>query len=92
MTLQDFFQTTAGVPAPDLRRAMVRALAAEPARTPDALARFYRRVAEQIDVAAVVCRRAPTAPAGRKIVAGARACAGDAQGVPLAQSGAPSSE
>jgi hypothetical protein len=66
MTLQDYFETTAGVPAPELRRAMVRALAAEPARTPDALARFYGRVAEQLDVAAYVRLRVPRTPVVRE--------------------------
>ena len=45
MTLHDFLDATATTPAPVLRRAMVAALAAEPARTPDACHRFYARVA-----------------------------------------------
>jgi len=60
MTLHQFLETTSTVPAPQLRRAMVRALAAEPARTPEALHRFYGRVAEQLDLA-LYMRRTPAA-------------------------------
>ena len=34
MTLHDFLEATATIPAPVLRRALVQALVAEPARTP----------------------------------------------------------
>lgn len=44
MTLDDFMRVTAAIPGPDLRRAIVLALAAEPARTPEARQRFYERV------------------------------------------------
>jgi hypothetical protein len=60
MTLTQFLETTSTVPASQLRLAMVRALAAEPARTPEALHRFYGRVAEQLDLA-LYMRRTPAA-------------------------------
>lgn len=51
MTLRDFLDMTAAVPAPALRRAMVAALAAEPIRTPEAARRFYGRVIDELAVA-----------------------------------------
>ena len=57
MTLHEYLEATTGVPTGALRRAMVRALAAEPARTPGAQHRFYARVLEQLAVAGV-CRDA----------------------------------
>ncbi len=44
MTLEQFMRATAATPGPDLRRAIVLALAVEPARTPAARQRFYERV------------------------------------------------
>jgi hypothetical protein len=48
MTLEQFLNATAGVPEPVLRCAMVAALAAEPARTPEAYHRFYDRVIHEL--------------------------------------------
>lgn len=53
MTLHDFLDATAATPAPVLRRAMVAALATEPARTPNARHRFYARVARELGLAAL---------------------------------------
>jgi len=44
MTLEQFLRATSATPGPDLRRAIVLALAIEPARTPEARQRFYARV------------------------------------------------
>jgi hypothetical protein len=52
MTLDKFLDATADIPAPALRSAMVLALAAEPARTPDAYPRFYDRVMEALGLPA----------------------------------------
>ena len=51
MTLHDFLEATATIPAPVLQRALVQALVAEPARTPAARRRLYARVTEHLDVA-----------------------------------------
>jgi hypothetical protein len=51
MTLEQFLRTTAATPGPDLRRAIVRALAIEPARTPGARRRFYTRVVRLVAAA-----------------------------------------
>jgi hypothetical protein len=48
MTLQNFLDVTADVPDAMLRPAMVAALAAEPARTPEAYRRFYDRVVREL--------------------------------------------
>ena len=48
MTLNEFLAATEGIPATDLRSAMVTALAAEPARTPEAYQRYYGRVLEML--------------------------------------------
>ena len=50
MTLHDFLESTATVPAPTLRQAEVQALAVEPARTPEARRWFYVRVTAQLGV------------------------------------------
>ena len=51
MTVHDFLEATATSPAPVLRRALVQALATEPARTPEARRRLYARVTEHLGVA-----------------------------------------
>lgn len=48
MTLEQFLKATAAVPEPALRSAMTLALSVEPARTPDAYRRFYRRVVDEL--------------------------------------------
>ena len=48
MTLEQFLSTTASVPEPVLRSAMVVALSAEPARNPEAYRRFYDRVLHEL--------------------------------------------
>jgi len=48
MTLQEFLDATAVVPAPVLRAAMASALSVEPARTPDGYRRFYARVVREL--------------------------------------------
>jgi hypothetical protein len=48
MTLQEFLDATSTVPEPVLRSAMTVALAIEPARTPGAYQRFYRRVVDEL--------------------------------------------
>ena len=48
MTLEQFLMATAAVPEPALRSAMTLALSVEPARTPDACRRFYRRVVDEL--------------------------------------------
>ena len=48
MTLEQFLKATATVPVPVLRCAMTMALSVEPARTPDACRRFYRRVVDEL--------------------------------------------
>jgi len=53
MTLQDFLDVTADVPDAMLRPAMVAALAAEPARTPEACRRFYDRVVRELSLEAL---------------------------------------
>jgi len=60
MTLDDFLRATVAVPEPDLRRAIVLALAVEPARTPEARARFYERA---IGLLMTPTRTMPVAPA-----------------------------
>jgi hypothetical protein len=60
MTLQEFLDATAGVPKPVLRAAMTMALSVEPARTPDAYRRFYRRV---LDVLGMTDELIPVAAA-----------------------------
>ena len=51
MTVHDFLDMTARVPALVLRRALVQALATEPARTPEARRRLYARLTEHLGVA-----------------------------------------
>jgi hypothetical protein len=53
MTLQTFLEVTADVPEAMLRPAMVAALAAEPARTPEAYRRFYDRVVRELSLEAI---------------------------------------
>ena len=53
MTLQTFLEVTADVPESMLRPAMVAALAAEPARTPEACRRFYDRVLRELSLEAL---------------------------------------
>ena len=48
MTLEQFLKATAAVPVPALRSAMTVALSQEPARTPAACRRFYRRVLDEL--------------------------------------------
>ena len=48
MTLQEFLDATSAVPDTGLRRAMVAALAIEPARTSEACRRFYDRVVREL--------------------------------------------
>jgi hypothetical protein len=48
MTLEQFLNSTAGVPEPVLRSAMVVALSVEAARTPEACRRFYDRVVHEL--------------------------------------------
>jgi hypothetical protein len=48
MTLEQFLTATASVPEPELRSAMVAALAVEPARRPEAYRRFYDRVLHEL--------------------------------------------
>ena len=50
MTVHDFLDLTAHVPALVLRRALVQALATEPARTPEARRRLYAQVTEHLGV------------------------------------------
>ena len=52
MTLQQFLSLTSATPPAAVRHAMVVALAIEPARTPDARARFYCRVVLALGLAA----------------------------------------
>ena len=59
MTLEQFLKATAAVPAPALRSAMTLALSVEPARTPDAYRRFYRRVVDELGLE----NEAPRSPA-----------------------------
>ena len=65
MTLKEFLRAADAVPGPELRRAMVRALAAEPARTAAARRRFYARVVDQL--ALVEARSAARAQAGESV-------------------------
>ena len=53
MTLRTFLDVTADVPEAMLRPAMVAALAAEPARTPEACRRFYDRVVRELSLEAL---------------------------------------
>ncbi len=53
MTLQTFLEVTADVPEAMLRPAMVAALAAEPARTPEACRRFYDLVLRELSLEAL---------------------------------------
>jgi hypothetical protein len=48
MTLQEFLDATSAVPDTVLRRAMVAALAIEPARSSEACRRFYVRVVREL--------------------------------------------
>ena len=48
MTLEQFLNSTADVPEPMLRSAMVVALSVEPVRTPEAYRRFYDRVVHEL--------------------------------------------
>ena len=61
MTLQTFLDVTADVPEAMLRPAMVNALAAEPARTPEACRRFYDRVVRELSLEALLDTN-PAAP------------------------------
>ena len=61
MTLQTFLDVTADVPEVMLRPAMVAALAAEPARTPEAYRRFYDRVVHELSLKTLL-DTSPAAP------------------------------
>ena len=61
MTLQTFLDVTADVPEAMLRPAMVAALAAEPARTPEACWRFYDRVVRELSLEPLL-NTSPAAP------------------------------
>ena len=69
MTLQEFLDATVDVPEPLLRAAMTMALSVEPARTPDAYRRFYRRV---LDALGMTDDLIPVVAADERIRAAAR--------------------
>jgi len=72
MTLDQFIQATAATPGPDLRRAIVLALATEPARTLEARQRFYERVVRLVGADAQAARHRHEAGYGTTLGAPAR--------------------